>query len=196
MEGESMLTTLRPFCLVILAAAVGATAHAADAYVVDPVHSSVSFKIAHAGISYIHGRFDDVSGQFVIDKDDPAKSSFALSIKTESVNTNNAKRDEHLRTPDYFNVKQFPTMTFQSTSVKPVAGGYEATGDLTLHGVKKPVTLTLKGGDKTVEFPKGMQRIGFTVSLPIKRSEFDMKTGLDALGDDVYIDIGVEAVKQ
>ena len=191
-----MLTTIRSLCIAILVAAVGATAHAADSYAVDPVHSSVSFKSLHAGISYIHGRFDDVSGQFVIDKDDPAKSSFALSIKTESVNTNNAKRDEHLRAPDYFNVKQFPTLTFQSTSVKAVEGGYETTGDLTLHGVKKPVTFTLKGGDKTVEFPKGMMRIGFTVLLSIKRSEFDMKTGLDALGDEIFIDMGVEAVKQ
>ena len=191
-----MLTTIRSLFLTTLLATVASTARAADAYVVDPVHSSVSFKIAHVGISYIHGRFDDVSGKFVIDKEDPAKSSFTLSIKTESVNTNFAKRDEHLRTPDYFNVKQFPTMTFQSTSVKAIPGGYEATGDLTLHGVKKPVTITLKGGDKTVEFPKGMHRIGFTVSLQIKRSEFGMKTGLDSLGDDVYIDIGVEAVKQ
>ncbi len=191
-----MLTTIRSVCLGILLAATGSTARAADAYVVDPVHSSISFKIAHAGINYIHGRFDDVSGQFMIDKADPAKSSFTLSIKTESVNTNNAKRDEHLRTPDYFNVKQFPTMTFQSTSVKAAEGGYEATGDLTLHGVTKPVTFTLKGGDKTVEFPKGMQRIGFTINLSIKRSDFDMKTGLDSVGDEVYIDIGVEAVKQ
>jgi polyisoprenoid-binding protein YceI len=191
-----MLTTIRSLCFAILVAAVGAKAHAADSYAVDPVHSSVSFKILHAGISYIHGRFGDVSGQFVIDKDDPAKSSFALSIKTESVDTNNANRDEHLRAPDYFNVKQFPTLTFQSTSVKAVAGGYETTGDLTLHGVKKPVTFTLKGGDKTVEFPKGMMRVGFTVLLSIKRSDFDMKTSLEALGDEVIIDMGVEAVKQ
>ena len=191
-----MLTTIRSLCLVILVAAVGETARAADTYVVDPVHSSVSFKIAHQDISYIHGRFDDVSGQFVIDKNDPAKSSFALSIKTESVNTNNAKRDEHLRTPDYFNVKQFPTMTFQSTKVELAKGGYEVTGDLTLHGVTKPVTFTLIGGDKTVEFPKGMMRIGFTISLSIKRSEFDMKTDLKGLGDDVYIDMGIEAAKQ
>ncbi len=191
-----MLTTIRSLFLAALIAAAGSTVRAADAYAIDPVHSSVSFKILHAGISYIHGRFDDVSGQFVIDKADPAKSSFTLSIKTESVNTNNAKRDEHLRTPDYFNVKQFPTMSFQSTSVKAVDGGYEAAGELTLHGVKKPVTVVLKGGDKTVEFPKGMMRVGFSVLLSIKRSEFDMKTDLGALGDDVYIDMGLEAVKQ
>jgi polyisoprenoid-binding protein YceI len=191
-----MLTTIRRLGLAVLVAAAAATAHAADTYTVDPVHSSVSFKIAHVGISYIHGRFDDVGGQFVIDKDDPGKSSFALSIKVETVDTNNPKRDEHLRSGDFFNVKQFPTMTFQSTSVKAVPGGYDVTGDLTLHGVTKPVTFTLKGGDKTVEFPKGMQRIGFTTTLVIKRSDFDMKAMLDALGDEVPIDIGVEGVKQ
>ena len=191
-----MLTIIRSLFLAVLIAAVGTSARAADTYAVDPVHSSVSFKILHEGISYIHGRFDDVSGQFVIDKDDPAKSSFTLSIKTESVDTNFAKRDEHLRAPDYFNVKQFPTLSFQSTKVELVKGGYEVTGELTLHGVKKSVTFTLKGGDKTVEFPKGMMRVGFTVLLSIKRSDYDMKTGLGGLGDDVYIDMGLEAVKQ
>jgi polyisoprenoid-binding protein YceI len=190
-----MLTTIRRLGLAVLAAASCATAQAADTYTVDPVHSSISFKIAHVGISYIHGRFDDFSGQFTIDKDDPAKSSFALSIKVDTVDTNNQKRDEHLRNADYFNAKQFPAMTFQSTSVKPVEGGYEVSGDLTLHGVKKPVTLTLKGGDKIVEFPKGMHRIGFGTTLTIKRSEYDMKASLDALGDEVLIDIGVEAAK-
>ena len=77
---------------------------------------------------------------------DPAKSSFALSIPVESIDTNNVKRDEHLRAPDYFNVKQFPTMAFQSTKVKAVEGGYEVTGDLSLHGVTKPVSMMLKRG--------------------------------------------------
>jgi polyisoprenoid-binding protein YceI len=190
-----MLTSMRTAALSLLVAAAVSTARAADTYTVDPVHSSISFKISHVGISYIHGRFDNFSGQFTIDKDDPGKSSFALSIKVESVDTNNALRDEHLRNADYFNAKQWPAMTFQSTSVKQVAGGYEVTGDLSLHGVTKPVTFTLKGGDKTVEFPKGMQRIGFTTGLTIKRSDFDMKTELGALGDEIPIDIGVEAAK-
>src|SRR5687768_8771496 len=99
-----MITTFRNFGLAALAlAALGATARAADSYAVDPVHSSVSFGISHAGISDIHGRFNDFSGTFVIDKEDPSKSSFALDIKVESVDTNNEKRDEHLRAPDYFN---------------------------------------------------------------------------------------------
>jgi polyisoprenoid-binding protein YceI len=191
-----MLKTIRRLGLAALVLAVGSAARGADAYTVDPVHSSISFKISHVGISYIHGRFDDFGGTFTIDKDDAAKSSFELSIKVESVDTNNVERDKHLRNADFFNAKQFPTMTFQSTSVKAVDGGYEVSGDLTLHGVKKPVAFTLKGGGKTVEFPKGMQRVGFTTTLVIKRSDFDMKAMLDALGDEVPIDIGVEAVKQ
>ena len=178
-----------------LVAAAGSTARAADTFSVDPVHSSVSFMISHGGISYIHGRFNDFSGKFVIDGTDPAKSSFALSVKIESVDTNNQKRDEHLRAPDYFNAKQFPTLSFQSTQVKAVSGGYEVTGDLTLHGITKPVTLKLKGGDQVAEFPKGTQRIGFMTAPIIKRSDFDVKAGLPAIGDEVYVNIAVEAVK-
>jgi polyisoprenoid-binding protein YceI len=176
-------------------AAFGSAAHAADTYAVDPVHSSVSFKIRHSGISDIHGRFNDFGGKFTIDKD-PAKSSFTFTIKIDSIDTNNEKRDEHLRAPDYFNSKQFPTMTFESTKVKPVSGGYEVTGDVTLHGIKKPATLTLKGGDKVIEFPKGMSRIGFDATFSIKRSEFDLKASLDSLSDEIPISIGVQAVKQ
>lgn len=197
-----MITNFRSFGLAafgmaaLALAALGATARAADSYTVDPVHSSVSFGISHAGISDIHGRFNDFSGTFVIDKDDPNKSSFALDIKVESVDTNNEKRDEHLRAPDYFNAKQFPTLSFKSTKVKATDAGYEVTGDLTLHGVTKPVTMKLKGGHKVVEFPKGTPRIGVTSSVTIKRSEFDMKTALEALGDDVHIIVGLEAAKK
>ena len=132
--------------------------------------------ISHAGISNIHGRFNDFSGKITIDRADPAKSSFALSIPIESIDTNNVKRDEHLRAPDYFNVKQFPTMSFQSTKVKAVDGGYEVTGDLTLHGVTKPVSFTLKGGDKVVEFPKGTKRIGLVSTFSIRRSDFGVNS--------------------
>jgi polyisoprenoid-binding protein YceI len=193
-----MIATIRCFSLAaaVLAAATLTTAvRAAESYSVDPVHSSVSFGISHAGISDIHGRFNDFSGTFMIDKDDPSKSSFALDIKVESVDTNQKQRDEHLRAPDYFNAKQFPLLSFKSTKVKATDAGYEVTGDLTLHGVTKPVTLSLKGGHKVVEFPKGTPRIGVTSSVTIKRSEFGMTTELGALGDDVHIIVGLEAAK-
>lgn len=171
-------------------------ARAADSYAVDPVHSSVSFGISHAGISDIHGRFNDFSGTFVIDKEDPNKSSFTLDIKVESVDTNNAKRDEHLRQPDYFDAKKFPLLSFKSTKVKANDTGYEVTGDLTLHGVTKSVTLSLKGGHKVVEFPKGVTRVGVLSATTIKRSEFGMTTEIGALGDDVNIIVGLEAAKK
>jgi polyisoprenoid-binding protein YceI len=191
-----MRAAIRHSSLVAILLAAASAARAADTFVVDPVHSSVSFMISHAGISHIHGRFNDFSGKFVIDKDDPAKSSFAFAIKIDSVDTNNQKRDEHLRAPDYFNAKQFPEMTFQSTQVKAIDGGYDISGDLTMHGVTKPVTLQLKGGDKLVEFPKGTQRIGFTTTPTIKRSEFDMTAGAPSLGDEIPINMGLQAVKQ
>ena len=196
-----MTTAIKKFSLAaaILAglgtSSLAPAARAAETYAVDPVHSSISFGISHAGISDIHGRFNDFSGTFVIDKDDPSKSSFALDIKVASVDTNNAKRDEHLRAPDYFNAKQFPSLSFKSTKVKATDAGYEVTGDLTLHGVTKPVTLTLKGGHKVIEI-RGTPKIGVTSSVTIKRSEFGMTAELGALGDDVHIIVGLEAAKE
>jgi polyisoprenoid-binding protein YceI len=190
-----MAAAIQRFTLATILMTFGTVVRAAETYTVDPVHSSISFMISHAGISNIHGRFNEVSGKITIDKADPAKSSFALSIPVESIDTNNVKRDEHLRAPDYFNVKQFPTMSFQSTKVKAIDGGYEVTGDLTLHGVTKPVSFKLQGGDKVVEFPKGTKRIGMVSTLSIVRSDFGMTAEPKALGDEVPIFIGIEAAK-
>ena len=190
-----MTAVIRRFALAMIVVTCGTMARGAETYTVDPVHSSISFMISHAGISNIHGRFNDFSGKITIDTADPAKSSFAVSIPIESIDTNNVKRDEHLRAPDYFNAKQFPTMSFQSTKVKAVEGGYEITGDLTLHGVTKPISLTLKGGDKVVEFPKGKQRIGLVSTFSIRRSEFGVTVEPKALGDEISILVGIEAAK-
>jgi polyisoprenoid-binding protein YceI len=173
---------------------LGAVSGRADDYAVDAVHGGVTFKISHLGLSWVYGRFNDVSGAFTIDPD-PAKCSFLLNIKTESIDTNNAKRDEHLRSPDFFNAKQFPTIAFKSTAVKAIDNGYEVTGDLTLHGETKPVKFALLGGKKA-EFPKGTQRTGFSTELVIKRSEFGMEKFKEALGDDVHIAISFEGTKK
>ena len=190
-----MRAATRWFSLAMVLAVGGTFARGADTYTVDPVHSSISFMISHQGISNIHGRFNDFSGQFTIDSADPTRSTFTLSIPIASIDTNNVKRDQHLRAPDYFNAKQFPTMSFQSTSVKPVDGGYEVTGDLTMHGVTKPLTITLKGGDKVVEFPKKKKRIGFVSSFSLRRSEFGVTADLKSLGDEIPILVGIEAAK-
>lgn len=168
----------------------------ADDYAIDAAHSGVSFQISHLGLSYVQGRFNEFSGNFTIDTSDPGKSSFALLIKTESVDTNNAGRDKHLRSPDFFNVKQFPAITFTSTAVKAIEGGYEVTGDLTLHGETKPVTFSLKGG-KSAQFPPGVQRTGFSTSqVVVKRSDFGVGKPMPVLGDEVYVSIGFEGTKK
>jgi polyisoprenoid-binding protein YceI len=120
-----------------------------------------------------------------------------MTIKADSVDTNNKQRDTHLRGPDFFNAKQFPSITFKSTSVKAIDGGYEVKGDLTMHGVTKPVAFSLKGG-KTAEFPKGTKRTGYASELTVKRSDFEVGKPdfAAALGDEVQISIDFEGTKK
>jgi len=190
---------LRLFAVVFLAFLVTCASadpvRAGDDYSIDPVHSSVYFKISHIGLSYVFGRFNTFSGTFSIDSNDASKCAFAMNIRTETVDTNNAGRDNHLRSPDFFNVKQYPSIDFKSTSVKPAKDGYEVTGDLTMHGVTKPVTFTVTGG-KSAEFPKGVKRIGYSTELVLKRTDFgvgDPKLG-NTLGEDVHIAISFEGM--
>jgi polyisoprenoid-binding protein YceI len=168
---------------------------AADEYTYDGVHSSVSFKARHLDISWIHGRFNEVSGKFSLDREDPSKSTFALTIKADSVDTNNKARDEHLRQPDYFDTKQFPTIEFKSTSVEPIKGGYEVTGDFTMHGTTKRITLVLMGGEEH-EF-KGTKRVAFSTDLSLKRSDYGFdKNAIGPIGDAALIMIDCEGVRK
>jgi polyisoprenoid-binding protein YceI len=180
---------------LLLAVTGQVPARAADDYTIDGMHTGVTFKVSHIGLSWTYGRFNDVSGNFTIDPEAPAKSSFNLTVKVESVDTGNAKRDGHLRSPDFFNVKQFPLMTFKSTSIEAIKGGFKVTGDLTLHGETKPVTFSLLGG-RTAEFPKGIKRTGYSTDLTLKRSDFGMDKMKEAIGDDVYVSISFEGVKK
>ncbi len=170
---------------------------AGDDYTLDTMHSGVTFQITHLDLTWIHGRFNEFSGDITLDTSDPSKSSFKMTIKPDSVDTNSPKRDGHLKSPDFFNTKQYPSIDFVSTSVTPADGGYQVTGNLTFHGETKPVTFTLKGG-KTAEFPKGVQRTGYTTQFKIKRSDFGVapKVSEKMLGDEVWVDIGFEAVKK
>jgi polyisoprenoid-binding protein YceI len=192
-----MRTQLRCWLILGVLSVTGgvAVAQEGEAYTVDTMHSGVTFKISHLGLSWVHGRFDDLAGQFTVDRQTPANCSFELEAKTESVDTNNRKRDDHLRSPDFFNAKQFPAITFKSTSVRPEKEGYEVTGDLTLHGVTRPVTFLLTGG-KTAEFPKGVHRTGYSAEVAIKRSEFGMTKFAGALADVVHIELSFEGTKK
>jgi polyisoprenoid-binding protein YceI len=184
-----------PIALALTLSGVLLAQARADDYAIDPYHSSISFQISHLGLTYVHGRFNEFSGSFNLDRTDPAKSSFTLTIKTASVDTNNAKRDAHLRSPDFFDVKQNPAITFKSTAVKAAGEGYQVTGNLTLNGVSRPVTFTLEGG-KTAEFPKGVVRVGYHTQLTLKRSDFEMKKMVGFLGDEVKVSIGFEGVRK
>ena len=125
----------------------------------------------------------------------PPKSSFQLTIKTDSIDTANKARDEHLRQPDYFDTKQFPTISFVSTDVKAIDGGYEVQGDFTMHGVTKSITLVLKGG-KESEF-KGTKRVPFSTELSLKRSDFGFdKNAIGPIGDEALIMIDCEGMRK
>ena len=157
---------------------------------------SVGFKISHMGLAYVLGRFNTFSGSFSLDPD-ASKSSFEMKIQAKTIDTNNTRRDTHLRGPDFFNVVQFPVISFKSTSVKPIQDGLAVTGDFTMHGVTKPITLELKGG-KIAQIAPGKEGTGFTTDLVLKRSEFGV--GLEkfkaGLGDEVYVTVSFEGMKK
>jgi polyisoprenoid-binding protein YceI len=184
--------------LVLLALSLGAqpAVHAADSYVLDPSHTSVIFGISHLGFSYTYGRFNKVSGSYVLDEANPAASSFDFTIETASVDTGDAKRDEHLRKPDFFNANEFPQITFKSTEVKSEKNDkgetiFQVTGDLTMHGVTRKVTLPLRLL-KVGPGMDGKQRSGFIAETRLLRSEFGMTNMVPHIGDDVAVTISFE----
>jgi polyisoprenoid-binding protein YceI len=171
------------------------SALAADEYDYDLVHSSVSFKARHLGISWIHGRFNEVSGKFSLDRENPEKSTFTLTIKADSVDTANKARDAHLRQPDYFDTKQFPTIEFKSTSTKVIKGGYEVTGNFTMHGTTRKIKLVLMGG-KEHDFGK-VKRVAFSTEHSLKRSDYGFdKNAIGPIGDEAVIMIDCEGVRK
>jgi polyisoprenoid-binding protein YceI len=154
----------------------------------------MTFKVSHLGLAEVHGRFNEFGGNFAFDPNDASKCAFTMMVKVESIDTANKARDEHLRGAEFFDVKKYPEITFKSTSVKAAKTGYEVTGDFTMHGETKSITFILTGG-KTVEF-KGQKHIGFSTELSLKRSDYGLKAGIPAVGDEVHIAISFEGVKK
>jgi polyisoprenoid-binding protein YceI len=181
--------------LVVASLGTGTLALAADAFQVDTVHSSVLFRVKHMNVSYTYGRFNDVSGSFLLDEADPSKSAFDLTIKSESVDTANTKRDDHLKRADFFNAKQFPTITFKSKSVKKADSAYDVAGDLTLHGVTKPVTFRLSPTG-TGKGMTGGTLAGVEASVVIKRSDFGMTYMVGPVGDEVTVTVSLEGSRK
>lgn len=166
----------------------------AESYSLDPQHTAAIFKIRHLDISWTFGRFNEVSGDLVIEPD-AAKCQFTFALKADTLDTGVGKRDDHLRGPDFFNVKQYPYVTFKSTGVEDIDGGYQVVGTLYMHGITRKVTFKLMGG-KTAEFPKGTHRIGYTADLKLKRSDFGMDRLMGPVGDEVFIAVSFEATKK
>jgi polyisoprenoid-binding protein YceI len=187
--------------LLLGAALAALPASAADTYTVDKSHSEVGFQVRHL-VSKVRGRFTDFEGAVQIEPGKPEASSVELTIKTASIDTTQASRDEELRSAAFFDAEKFPTITFRSTKV--VATGkdkYAVTGKLTMHGVEKEVTLdmTLLG---TTKDARGNEVMGFEGQTTVDRKQFgiDWNKALDnggyLVGDDVNVVVNVEARKK
>ena len=166
------------------------SADASGTYQIDPVHSSVVFGVKHLGVAWFYGTFNEVKGSFTLDEKEPAKSTVEIEIPVASIDTRSEKRDGHLKSADFFSADEFPTIRFKSTKVAKAKDGYQVDGDLTLHGVTKPISFvtTLVGTSQE----KGT-RTGFGVDTTIRRSEFGMTFMLpDGLGDEVRLLFGIE----
>jgi polyisoprenoid-binding protein YceI len=183
--------------LVALAAlALIGPATAAD-YVIDTAkaHASINFRIKHLGYSWLTGRFDDFSGTFTFDEAKPEASKVKVQVNTDSVNSNEAERDKHLRSKDFLDTAQFPTATFESTSVKLNGDKATITGNLTLHGVTKEIAIEavrVGGGDD----PWGGYRNGFSGTMRIPLKDFGMTFNLGPASTEVELALEIEGIRQ
>lgn len=167
-----------------------------ETYEVDGVHSSVIFRIKHLGVSYVYGRINSPGGQFSFDPDAPGDSRFEIDVEARNVDTNNSSRDNHIRSADFFNAKQFPEISFKSTKVRKRSGDtYEVTGNMTLHGETKPIVVDLDFVG-CADDPWGGYRCGFDGTFTIKRSDFGMDFMKGPLGDEVTLMVGLEGKKK
>jgi len=190
----------------IFTALVAFAAAAASAQVskwqIDPAHSEADFTIKHMGISNIHGRFGNINGALDLDDKDITKSDVNATVDITSVDTGVAQRDTHLKSPDFFDASKYPTMTFVSKSLSNNNGQLQLTGDLTIHGVTKPVTLALDGPSKEQLDPYGKVRRGFSATTTIHRQDYgltwngNLKSGDVVLADDVKVELDIELIKQ
>ena len=170
---------------------------------IDPDHTYIGFKVKHLMVTNVKGSFVKHSGVVEINEKDITKSKVEISIDTNSINTNVAKRDEHLRSADFFDVAKYPTMTFVSKQVvKAGKDKLKVTGDLTLRGITKQVVLDVTGPTKETKDPWGVIRKGATATTKINRKDFGLvwnaalETGGVAVGDEVTINLEIEMIKK
>lgn len=186
--------------LVVASAAAPTARAAAEMFDLDQSHFSIVFSISHMGMSYTYGMFRNAQGRFVLDRQNPANCQFEMTIDANSIDTVNQKRDQHLKSADFLDAVQYPTITFQSTSCtldnrdsnKIV---YLVTGNLTLHGVTRSVTLPVEMLGEGPGPGGNGYHAGFVSQFTIKRSEFGMTNLLNMVGDAISITVSFEGVR-
>ncbi len=181
-------------CGLALALSLTGPARAADNYEVDSAHSMLVFKVDHMGYSFSYGRFNDISGSFSIDEANPANSSVTMTVQAGSIDTNSEQRDRHLKGPDFLNAGQFPEIRFRSKKVEKSGDDYKVSGDFTLRGITKPLTVNLTRR-KTGADPWGNHRTGFNASFTIRRTDFGVNYNPQAIGDEVELMVAIEGIR-
>jgi polyisoprenoid-binding protein YceI len=175
----------------------------ASAWEIDGSHSSAGFSVKHMMVSNVNGSFNVKSGAVNVDDKDITKSTVEAVLDATTVNTGNAKRDEHLRKDDFFDTAKYPTITFKSTKVEKAGEGkLKVSGDLTMHGVTKPVVLDVTGPSKESKDPWGNTRTGVQATTKLNRKEFGLiynsalETGGVAVGEEVTVNLDLSLVKK
>ncbi len=183
--------------------ASAATASTVTAWELDPAHSHAQFKVRHMMIANVKGEFTKLTGSAKIDAADITQSSVEASIDVLSISTRDPQRDGHLKSPDFFDVDKYPVISFRSTKISRTAdGGIEATGDLTIHGVTKPVVFEVDGPTPETKDPWGNTRIGVEATTTVDRKDFGLtwnsalESGGVLVGDKVAITVDVEFLKK
>ena len=178
-----------------------AATSATSTWNIDPAHSAAEFKVKHMMISNVKGKFSGISGVLHRVDADHTESSLEVSIDVSTVNTQDAQRDGHLKSPDFFHVEKFPSMTFKSTHIEKKGDGFAVTGDLTIHGVTKQVVLNVEEVSEPAKDPWGNTRIGLSATTKINRKDFGLtwnstlEAGGVLVGEDVTITLDVQFVK-
>jgi len=186
-------TALLLLALAPLAMASKSNIAAKETFNIDSVHSTAIFRVQHLGAGNFYGRFNELEG--TIDWDAETGPSFDVSIKIESVDSGNEALDKHLKNADFFDAKQFPTMTFKSTGAKKMGDNWKVTGEMTMHGVTKAVEVDMEFVGRA-DVGRG-DRVGFETTFTVKRSDFGMNWGVEngALGDATKIIVSLEGIK-
>jgi polyisoprenoid-binding protein YceI len=190
---------MKTFKLALAAIVLSATGAAAlaDNYAIDPVHSTDVFKIKHLNVAYVYGRINGPTGTISYDPANPEATKFDVTLEAANIDTGNAQRDNHLKSPAFFNAKEFPTLTFKSTSVKKLDDkNLEVTGDLTIHGVTKSVTVKVEVVGTGPGVPQTGPVAGFESTFTINRNDYGIKEFPGMLGDDVTFTISLEGDKK